>query len=112
MVICATDIALSVLSKTNDVVADGNFKYQPRTFGQFYTVHGFFEGECFPLIFALLPDKNQLSYTRLWNIIKDAIIRRNGNLGHLEKANYHFDFEPAAYNPIQPTFGSGSFLIF
>jgi hypothetical protein len=44
MIICATDASLDVLRQTKHVVCDGNFKFQPKEFGQFYTIHAFVEG--------------------------------------------------------------------
>lgn len=62
MIICADQESLHVLRQSNHVVGDGNFKYQPLGYRQFYTIHAFSNGECFPVIYALLPNKEEQTY--------------------------------------------------
>ena len=62
-------------------------------------------GECFPLVFDLLPDKCSPTYHRFWEIIAEAIIRRFGDLGELQRATFHFDFETAAFSNLHAIFG-------
>ncbi len=38
-------------------------------FTQLFTIHGFIQGQLFPLVFALLPGKTQDIYARLFTIV-------------------------------------------
>lgn len=62
MIICADLEGLQVMRNSSHIVGDGNFKYQPDGYKQFYTIHAFSNGECFPVIFALLPNKEERTY--------------------------------------------------
>lgn len=104
LIVCADQEALHVLRNSNHIVADGNFKYQPKEFAQFYTIHAFFEGECFPCIYALLPDKKATTYRRLWSIISQAILNRYTDIGPIGHAVFHFDYEEAAFSSVKEFF--------
>jgi len=49
------------------------------------------------LVFALFDKKNKQQYRQFWKILCDAVIDRFGDLGQLESATFHFDYEEAAY---------------
>ncbi|CAF3132957.1 unnamed protein product [Rotaria sp. Silwood2] len=78
---------------------DGTFKVTPLIFSQLYTIHGVYRSNVFPLIFALLPDKQQQSYQRL---IKE--------LRHLCPAWFSksimVDFEKGAINAFEEEFNT------
>lgn len=57
---------LQFLSNSQHWYADGTFKVCPEVFYQVYTVHAQRGGRIFPCSFALLPNKTEGTYTRLF----------------------------------------------
>ena len=51
--------------------ADGTFKAAPPLFTQIYTIHAVKYNSTIPTVFALMPNKSQDTYVRLFNAIKD-----------------------------------------
>ena len=58
-------------------LADGTFKTAPALFGQVYVIHGLRggpelieDGHLLPSLFALLPNKTQDTYMRMWQQIQ------------------------------------------
>ncbi|CAF4371841.1 unnamed protein product [Rotaria magnacalcarata] len=64
LVIFASVEQLKLLEDTKEILIDGTFKITPLIFAQLYTTHGVYRNDLFPLIFALLRDKQQQSYKR------------------------------------------------
>ena len=98
IVIFSTQENIEYLSMSSIWLADGTFKTVPNLFCQLYTVHcliggpnPFENGHLLPCIYALLPNKSTSTYTKMWNIIRDACPN--------SQPNYIFvDFEQAAIN--------------
>ncbi|XP_055336022.1 uncharacterized protein LOC129586699 [Paramacrobiotus metropolitanus] len=65
------------LARTNVWLSDGTFSVSPPIFTQLYTVHGDICGATAPLIFALLPNKSELTYRRLFTLIRDELMQKN-----------------------------------
>jgi len=61
---------LSVLQHCKLWLVDGTFKTSPKLFYQLYTIHGAYQGEIFPLVYALLPNKTAATYTCLFRELK------------------------------------------
>ncbi|CAF2251330.1 unnamed protein product [Rotaria magnacalcarata] len=90
LVIFASVEQLKLLEDTKEILIDGTFKITPLIFAQLYTTHGVYRNDLFPLIFALLRDKQQQSYKRsikelchlcpAWNSDLKAIMKLTRNL--------------------------------
>ena len=65
LVIFASNDGLTILSDCEEILIDGTFKITPIIFSQLYTIHGVYRNGVFPLVFALLSNKQQQSYQRL-----------------------------------------------
>ena len=53
--------------------ADGTLKVCPTLWPQVHTVHAVVGGYCLPCIYALLPDKSQGAYLRMWQEIRNLL---------------------------------------
>jgi len=60
----STSNNLRTLSQCDDWYADGTFKSSPPLFKQIFSVHGVKSEVTLPLVYGLLPNKEQDSYTR------------------------------------------------
>ena len=65
---------------------DGTFSVSPDVFYQVYTIHGVIEDTLIPLDYALLPNKTQTTYSKLFSCV-DQIAEK-----------LHMDFELAVRN--------------
>jgi hypothetical protein len=72
-IVFATDDNLQKLSSAPVLYGDGTFYACTGLFYQLYTIHADVEGQLFPLVFALLPNKTQRTYTRFFTLMKDTI---------------------------------------
>jgi len=72
MLVFATADSLDLLEQSNQWYSDGTFKCVPRLFTQLYSIHGRCGDAVVPLVYALLPNKQQQTYVRLLNAIADA----------------------------------------
>ncbi len=57
---------LNALQINADWFVDGTFDSVPLIYGQLVTVHALVDGVCIPCVYALLPDKSQATYTRMF----------------------------------------------
>lgn len=88
----ATDQALTRACAAHTVLVDGTFYTSPRLFSQLFTFHYEDGGKVFPVIFALLPDKSQRTYQRLFQLVKT----RARLLGlEFQPPKLHSDYEQA-----------------
>ena len=53
---------------------DGTFSICPLIFYQVFTIHIMKYNQVFPMIYALLPNKQQNSYNRAYMLLKDAAL--------------------------------------
>ena len=60
MLIFSTERNLDILSHATDWAMDGTFDAAPMLFTQVYSIHATFMERTLPLVYALLPNKNQL----------------------------------------------------
>ena len=64
-------------------------------FEQMYSIHGSIHGKNLPLVYSLLPNKDEKAYEELFKIVKQHVKR---------KPNYFsIDFEKAAENSLGVT---------
>ena len=83
---------LQLLRDSPHWFCDGTFKVSPGIFFQVYTIHAMVNGQVIPCIYALLPNKTEVQYNRLFRHVSDALNREN----HPE--DILTDFERAAIN--------------
>ncbi|XP_072177746.1 uncharacterized protein [Diadema setosum] len=95
-IIFATDRNLRLLDNSANWFADGTFQVVPSIFFQLWTVHAVHEGRVVPLVYALLPNKTEETYSRVLRAL-------------LEHGDFHprtvlIDFELAAKNAFERVF--------
>lgn len=106
VIIFATDSSLRRLFSTTDWMADGTFKVVPALYLQLFTIFGNFYGLYTPLMFALLSDKKQKTYSKLFKALID---RANDKFIDVPNGvNIHLDFEVASSNAFMEWFPNGS----
>jgi len=81
---------------------DGTFQTAPPIFMQIYTIHAKVDGQFFPLIISLLPDKQEVTYIRLLVNIQQKALANNLVFN---PQNVHCDFEAAAINAVRIELG-------
>ena len=86
--------AVTLLEQSADWFGDGTFKTVPEIFYQLYTVHALVSNNVFPCIYALLPNKTQATYTRLFQELSNVT---NG----ASPSSLLIDFEKAAQNAFE-----------
>lgn len=91
--IFASDIGIELLQESEHWFADGTFKVCPEVFFQVYTLHAERGGSIFPCVFALLPNKTEVTYRRFYGEIFNRI-------NHQNLQDILIDFEKAAMNAI------------
>ena len=65
-------------------------------FEQMYSIHGSIRGKSLPLVYSLLPNKDEKAYEELFKIVQQHVTR---------KPNYlSIDFEKAAENSFDVTY--------
>ena len=81
---------------------DGTFKIVPSQFDQLYTIHGWYRGRCFPLLYALLPNRAQATYQRLLQFLSQQTPNQS--------PKFIIDMEMAAKNAILSQFPTASIV--
>lgn len=97
ILIFSTDRNLTFMESCEHWYVDGTFRCTPLLFGQLYTIHGIQYSNVIPSVFALLPNKTQATYSRLFRELKTLRPR-------LRPTTIMVDFERAAINAIQEEF--------
>jgi len=92
MLIFSTERNLDILSRATDWAMDVTFDAAPMLFTQVYSIHATFMERTLPLVYALLPNKNQATYQTLFAEIKN-LTRQNARPERVIT-----DFELAAMN--------------
>ncbi|XP_046547382.1 uncharacterized protein LOC124257380 [Haliotis rubra] len=99
--IFTTDQNLELLSDADVLFADGTFSTCPRLFDQIYSIHAEFQGHMLPLVYGLMSDRTEDSYTRMFTYLKQT----SANLGHqLVPTTFQMDFERASHNAVAVVF--------
>lgn len=97
LLVFATDASLDRLERYGHWFLDGTFKCVPRLFAQLYTIHVSCDGTVLPAVFALLPNKQQQTYTRFVSAVAES---RPG----LAPETIKVDFEAGAINALRAAF--------
>lgn len=90
--IFASAQGLELLSTSEHWFGDGTFKVCPEIFYQVYTIHAQVNDRILPCLFALLPNKTQNTYERLFTEV--------ANLVPNQPHDVLFDFERSAMNAL------------
>ena len=97
ILIFATDNGLHDLSQNKDWGGDGTFAVSPLIYFQLYTIHFIKDHRSFPRIYALLPGKDEETYTRLFQALIDL-------MPSLDPSTMLLDFEKATIKSFQRCF--------
>ena len=101
ILIFGTTQNLRHLCVANDIYMDGTFKSAPEMYRQVYSIHCQVMGCMIPVIVAFLPTKDEVSYTRMFQLLQQAAQR----FGMQLKPNtVSIDFEMAMINTVQQFF--------
>ncbi|XP_060840902.1 uncharacterized protein LOC132921739 [Rhopalosiphum padi] len=72
---------------------DGTFKSAPKLFMQIYTLHCFVMGVMVLMVYAILPNKSNNTNKRMFNIIKEAVLRNDLAFKPKKFEKIQIDFE-------------------
>lgn len=95
--IFSTKENLELLATCDHWCADGTFSSSPPLFSQMYTIHGAKFSTCLPLVYALLPDKTQATYTKFLTALK--LLNSS-----LKPSTLMIDFEKAVQKSVNEVF--------
>ncbi|CAF4536466.1 unnamed protein product, partial [Rotaria sp. Silwood2] len=90
LLIFASKEQLDFLNQCESWHCDGTFAVAPKMFEQMYSIHGSIRGKSLPLVYSLLPNKDEKAYEELFKIVKQHVTRKPKYLS--------IDFEKAAEN--------------
>lgn len=96
-IIFATKQNLDILADCKQWAGDGTFSSVPSIFKQLYTIHGMVKGKLLPLVYILMPDKNEESYSNVLSVLKNY-------LPHSNVERMMVDFEIAFINAFKLCF--------
>ena len=88
---------LNALENNAEWFMDGTFDCVPLIYGQLFTIHALIGGVVVPCVYALLPNKTKITYTRLFLQLQNI----NGNL---HPHTVLIDFELAIKNALEAVF--------
>ena len=71
ILVFATNDNIQLLAESPSWFMDGTFKTAPELFFQLYTIHSCTAKKVLPCVYALLPNKQQATYNRLFEILKE-----------------------------------------
>ena len=94
MLVFSTEKNLNVLASCKHYFMDGTFKTVPVIFDQLYTIHGMKNGYVIPLVYALLPNKREETYSNFLRTVKTIAPT-------LDVESVNTDFEPAVVKAIK-----------
>ena len=92
-----TNQALDILQQSDHWFCDGTFKASPSLFDQLFIIQGQFREKILPLIYVLMPNRTQASYTR----VLTALCNLKQNLA---PSTIMSDFEQASINAFHEQF--------
>jgi hypothetical protein len=96
ILIYSTDENLDAMASKTDWFMDGTFKCAPEIFYQVFTIHVYVHGTVIPVLYALLPNKQQATYERL--------LRALTSLRQFDPTSVVTDFELASVNAVRNAF--------
>ena len=90
------------LCSAQTIWMDGTFKAAPSLFTQIYTVHVELHGQFFPVLMALLPDKQEATYSRLFQVLCNKAAAQQLLF---QPQAVHCDYEMAVLNAVAAVLG-------
>ena len=63
-----------ISSKSKVWLGDGTFKVSPLLYTQLYTVHAVVHGAVVPMVYAMLPEKKESTYQRVFQVLRGKIV--------------------------------------
>ncbi|XP_046368730.2 uncharacterized protein LOC124143716 [Haliotis rufescens] len=102
IVVFSTHDQLQALQSADTVYMDGTFTSCPDPWNQVYIIHARSRSCMCPLVFALLPDRQTTTYTRLFSPLKTEVQQRFNR--PLAPATVQTDFEKAAIRAVNTEF--------
>ena len=97
IIVYGTRNFISCLSSCDNWYCDGTFSVVPDLFVQLYTIHAEKDGNIFPCIYALLPNKSEATYDKLFKKLLEIEPLLN-------PVTVMIDFERAAMNALEENF--------
>lgn len=73
IIVLGTNTMVQVLRNATHWMADATFKICPSLFFQILIIHAVYHGHVFPCIYAIMPNKEEDSYDRVFATVKNAI---------------------------------------
>ena len=71
ILIFSTEERLQALGESTEWFADGMFGKVPEIFGQSFSIHAITPEAIIPMVYCMLPNKLQRTYSRLFMILKE-----------------------------------------
>jgi len=101
ILIFTTEKNIELLSESSVIYGDGTFNISPHLFDQLYCIHGEIQGQVFPLVYCLMPNRKEETYVSFFRYIQNTA----SDLGYrLEPDTFQIDFEVAAHNAVGRVF--------
>lgn len=97
IIMFGTRTNVDLLKEFRHWCVDGTFKVAPQFFSQMYTIHSLIDGKAIPLIYALICNKQEVTYRRVFSKLKEIDPL-------LEPESVLADFESASMNAIREVF--------
>ena len=94
---------IHMMVKCDELFGDGTFKQAPNHWYQLYTIHGYFKGQMFPMVYFILPNKFQTTYIRMLTILKNKVAELTQQ--QLRPQLFQVDFEIPVINAIEKVIG-------
>lgn len=88
---------LQILTTSDEWFVDGTFSISPNLFSQVFVILGCRNGEVYPCLYALLPNKEQATYTKLLVELKRLV-------PDINTMSISVDFEIAVHNAFRTEF--------
>jgi len=98
IIIFSCETNLSFLCRSETMYVDRTFSYCLIFFLQLFTLHGFINNHYVPLVFCLLPYKNQETYFKVLSVITTKCYEYNLILN---PKSIIIDFEMAIHNAVK-----------
>lgn len=101
ILIFATNTARNIVKRPGSYYADGTFKSAPKPFYQMFVIHLDLESDAnitniVPVIYALLPNKSESTYVRLFTLVRDKL--------KIQIKSFKSDYEIAIMNAVSRVF--------
>ncbi|XP_041377271.1 uncharacterized protein LOC121389688 [Gigantopelta aegis] len=102
MLVFSTDEQIVALQAAESIFMDGTFSSCPALWNQLYIIHAMDGTTMYPLVFALLPDKQRITYIRLFSLLKNEVQQLLNQ--PLAPSKVQTDFEMAAIQAVETEF--------